>query len=77
MANIWRKQKTPDITICQSRLVIGLDNPWLTVSPDGLVYNPTENSHHRIVELKFHIPQETTPCMKLLSPRTAFAQTDE
>ena len=39
-------------TTCQSGLVTNLNNPWLAASPDGLVYNPTENPLHGIVEFK-------------------------
>lgn len=46
------KRTSPDITTCQSGLVISLDNPWLAASPDGLVYDPTENPPHGIVEFK-------------------------
>ena len=47
-----KRKASPDITTCQSGLVISLDNPWLAASLDGLVYDPTENSSHGIVELK-------------------------
>jgi len=47
-----KQKNSPDITTCQSGLVISLDNPWLAASPDGLVYDPTENPPHGIVEFK-------------------------
>ena len=47
-----KRKTSPDITTCQSGLVISLDNPWLAASPDGLVYDSTENPPHGIVEFK-------------------------
>ena len=46
------KRKSPEISTSQSGLVISLANPWLAASPDGLVYDPTENLPHGIVEFK-------------------------
>ena len=67
MANIWRKNK--ELQVSPAELVISLDIPWFTASPDDLVYNPAKNPPHGIM---IHIPQETMRCMKLSSQR-AFA----
>ena len=47
-----KRKTSPDITTCQSGLVISLENPWLAASPDGLVYDPSEDPPHGIVEFK-------------------------
>ena len=34
-----KREVSPDISTCQTGLVISLDNPWLAASHDGLVYD--------------------------------------
>jgi len=47
-----KPKSSPDITTCQSGLVISLANPWPAASPDGLVNDLTENLPHRIMKFK-------------------------
>jgi len=43
-----KREVSPDV----STGVISLDNPWLAASPDGLVYDPTEQYPNGVVEFK-------------------------
>jgi len=44
------REVSPNISTCQTGLVISMNNPWLAASPDGLVYDPTESHPNGVVE---------------------------
>ena len=47
-----RAISSPDYTVIQSGLTVRVDCPWLGASPDGLVYDPTEDPPEGIIEIK-------------------------
>jgi len=45
-----KREVSPDVSTCQTGLVISLANPWLAASPDGLVFDPIEPYPNGVVE---------------------------
>ena len=43
---------SPKFSLVNSRLVVSVANPWLTASPDGLVYDPQADPPQELVEFK-------------------------
>ena len=47
-----KKKESPDISAIPTGLVVSIEHPWLAASPDGLVYDPTEDPPNGLVEFK-------------------------
>ena len=55
----YLKVPSPDLTITTSGLVVSDENPWLAASPDGLVFDPKEDSPEGLVEFTYSVKDKT------------------
>ena len=47
-----KQKESPNISTTSTGLVISINHPWLAASPDGLVYDPTEDPPYGVMEFK-------------------------